>query len=92
MDINEELLELINVEEYLDRLEIKDEEERKKIKQVKSIQVISLLQKKHLFVIPFENLDLHRGVRINISLEKSYNKIVKCELLSFTQNCLNFGY
>lgn len=41
-----------------------------------SLQSLMLLQKKHLFAVPFENLDIHIGRRIIIDYERIYEKIV----------------
>lgn len=41
---------------------------------VPSLSVLSELQKSHLLSVPFENLDIHRKVKIN--LENTYDKIV----------------
>jgi N-hydroxyarylamine O-acetyltransferase len=41
-----------------------------------SVQNLFRLQKNHLLNIPFENLDVHLGHRVDCSLEKIYEKIV----------------
>ncbi|PKG41555.1 arylamine N-acetyltransferase family protein [Psychroflexus sp. MES1-P1E] len=38
--------------------------------------VLFKLQKKHLLNIPFENLDIHYGKKINLSIDEIYQKII----------------
>jgi N-hydroxyarylamine O-acetyltransferase len=41
-----------------------------------TLEVLGRLQEAHLENIPFENLDIHSGVPIELNIEKIYNKIV----------------
>ena len=41
-----------------------------------SLSVLQHLQKQHLFQVPFENLDIHRQVRIELDAKQIYQKIV----------------
>lgn len=41
-----------------------------------TLEVLKELQQKHLFNIPFENLDIHYGNRIDLESEKIYDKII----------------
>ncbi|MEL7532140.1 MAG: arylamine N-acetyltransferase [Bacteroidota bacterium] len=41
-----------------------------------SLTLLKNLQQQHLFHIPFENLDIHRGVRIELDTERIYQKLV----------------
>ncbi|MFK7923693.1 MAG: arylamine N-acetyltransferase [Bacteroidia bacterium] len=41
-----------------------------------SLPVLQSLQKQHLFHVPFENLDIHQGVRIELDTDRIYHKIV----------------
>lgn len=41
-----------------------------------TFEVLKELQKKHLFTVPFENLDIHYGNRIDLDIENIYDKII----------------
>lgn len=41
-----------------------------------TLQVLTKLQEAHLLHIPFENLDIHYGVPIELDIEKLFNKII----------------
>lgn len=59
----------MNQAKYLDRIGYKGELSI-------SVEALKKLQQKHLFAIPFENLDIHYGNKIELDTEKLYNKIV----------------
>lgn len=42
-----------------------------------TLDLLKKLQKKHLFAVPFENLDIHTPVAINLDVDRIYEKIVK---------------
>ncbi|MTI31201.1 arylamine N-acetyltransferase family protein [Xanthovirga aplysinae] len=41
-----------------------------------TLKVLQKLQKSHLLKVPFENLDIHYGIPIELNLDKIYDKIV----------------
>lgn len=55
---------------YLERLGFKD-------KLGGTLQQLASLQAKHLYTIPFENLDIHNDVPITLNIEKIYTKIIE---------------
>lgn len=58
------------VQQYLDRIQYQGEVSA-------NLQVLKKLMKAHLLNVPFENLDIHRKVWIELDAEKIYNKIVR---------------
>lgn len=60
----------MNVKKYLNRIEIEPTE----IKI--NLETLKLLQKKHLLIVPFENLDIHWQRPIILDTKKFYEKIV----------------
>jgi N-hydroxyarylamine O-acetyltransferase len=56
-------------EKYLERIKYTDELEP-------SLQVLKKLQKNHLLNIPFENLDIHLQIPIQLNINHIYEKIV----------------
>lgn len=59
----------MNIQTYLDRIDFRDNIALNK-------NVLYKLQKKHLLNVAFENLDIHYGRKINLSLTDIYQKIV----------------
>ena len=59
----------LNIEQYLNRINYKGE-----IKP--NIKVLTELQKIHLFNVPFENLDIHNKIPIELDIDRIYEKIV----------------
>ena len=59
----------MNIQKYLDRIKYFSEVETSK-------EVMFGLHKQHLLNIPFENLDIHYGIKIELDLEKLYQKII----------------
>jgi len=55
--------------DYLNRIRVNSNIET-------SIDGLSQLQKHHLMMIPFENLDIHNGTRIQLDINKLFNKII----------------
>ncbi|MCP2043267.1 arylamine N-acetyltransferase [Pontibacter sp. HSC-36F09] len=41
-----------------------------------TLEVLRQLQKRHLLSVPFENLDIHHGVPIELDVERIFNKVV----------------
>ncbi|WP_018479593.1 arylamine N-acetyltransferase family protein [Pontibacter roseus] len=41
-----------------------------------TLEVLQQLQKAHLLAVPFENLDIHAGVPIELDVERIYDKVV----------------
>ena len=44
-----------------------------------TLSVLKELQKAHLLNVPFENLDIHNGTKIELNLNKIYSKIVEAK-------------
>ena len=42
-----------------------------------NLALLKNLQRQHLFNVPFENLDIHEGVRIELDTERIYQKLVE---------------
>ncbi len=61
----------MNINKYLERIEIKDTDLAPNLKNLK------LLQKHHLLSIPFENLDIHLKNPINLNANDFYTKIIE---------------
>ena len=59
----------MNIETYLRRIQYNGE-------TTVSLQTLTQLQKAHLLHIPFENLDIHQNVPIQLNTERIYNKVV----------------
>jgi len=59
----------MNVERYLKRLGISG-------KIFPDIEHLQILQQRHLFKVPFENIDIYHGIPVEYSLESFYRKIV----------------
>lgn len=59
----------MNIENYLSRIKYHGSLDP-------TLQVLSLLQENHLLNIPFENLDIHCGVTIELDIDKIYSKII----------------
>jgi len=59
----------MNVEQYLERIKYDDDTNL-------TLKVLSNLQKHHLLNIPFENIDIHSKTKIELDLQKIYDKIV----------------
>ncbi|WP_420321369.1 arylamine N-acetyltransferase family protein [Flagellimonas sp.] len=61
---------MIDVEKYLERIHFSQ-----------SIKIdrdtLSLLQKSHLLSVPFENLDIHYGIPIELDIQRIYHKIME---------------
>lgn len=57
-------------EKYLNRINFKDSVSP-------TFNVLKELQKAHLLSVPFENLDIHNGTKIELNFNKIYNKIVE---------------
>lgn len=60
-------MEVLNETKYLERIKYEDQLSI-------SLEVLNKLQKSHLQNIPFENLDIHTGKKIE--LENTYDKVV----------------
>ena len=72
----------MDVNEYLERINSSNLRDY-------SIQNLFRLQKNHLLNVPFENLDIHLGRRVELSLEAIYVKVVKCRRGGF---CYELNY
>lgn len=59
----------MNIQDYLTRINISEAREP-------SIEFLAELQLKHLYAIPFEDLDIPDRARIVLDLERIYNKII----------------
>jgi N-hydroxyarylamine O-acetyltransferase len=59
----------MEIEKYFERIEYTD-------KAVLTIEVLKALQKSHLLRIPFENLDIHYKIAIELNLERIFEKVV----------------
>jgi len=59
----------MDIQTYLDRIDFHDPLEV-------NMDILYKLQKKHLLNIPFENLDIHYGKKISLSINDIYRKIV----------------
>ena len=59
----------MDVDQYLERINSLNLKEY-------SVQNLFRLQKNHLLNIPFENLDVHLGNRLECNLEKIYDKVI----------------
>lgn len=59
----------MEIEKYFERIEYRDN-------AVLTAGVLKALQKNHLLRIPFENLDIHYKVPIELNLESIFEKIV----------------
>lgn len=59
----------MNIQKYLNRIKYYSEVETSK-------EVMFGLQKQHLLNIPFENLDIHYGTKIELDLKKIFQKII----------------
>ena len=59
----------MNIQKYLNRIKYYSEVKTSK-------EVMFGLQKQHLLNIPFENLDIHYGTRIELDLKKIFQKII----------------
>ena len=60
---------MIQLKEYLERLDLPEAPTR-------SAASLSKLHQRHLLRVPFENLDIHRGVEIRLDQERILDKIV----------------
>lgn len=60
---------MIHVATYLDRIQYKGSLEP-------TLDVLKKLQTAHLLHVPFENLDIHDNIPIELSIDKIFNKIV----------------
>jgi N-hydroxyarylamine O-acetyltransferase len=61
----------MNSIQYLQRIQVNKTENL-------SYPFLSKLQEQHLFTVPFENLDIHRGKKIVLEENRIYDKIVAC--------------
>ena len=61
-------VELINTSNYLKRISLKEESP--------SINYLKKIHKAHLLSIPFENFDLYFGKKMDLNIDRIYNKIV----------------
>jgi len=59
----------METERYLERINYSDKTEPE-------IEVLKALQKKHLLSVPFENLDIHYKVPIELDLANVFKKVV----------------
>ena len=59
----------LQAQNYLDRIGFSAQPEP-------TLTTLAQLQLAHLFTVPFENLDIHRGVPITIDFERIFNKVV----------------
>lgn len=59
----------MNYEAYLARIGYSGERQP-------TLEVLQQLQKRHLLTIPFENLDIHNGIPIELDVEKIFVKVV----------------
>jgi N-hydroxyarylamine O-acetyltransferase len=59
----------MNTEKYLERINFSGDIDV-------SPKTLSQLQYSHLLSVPFENLDIHRNLQIDLNIEKIYNKVV----------------
>jgi N-hydroxyarylamine O-acetyltransferase len=57
------------VDEFLDRIQCRRE-------AIRGVDYLSRLQKEHLLHVPFENLDIHYHVPIQLDLQRLFKKIV----------------
>ena len=66
--------EYFNLDHYLKRInftKIKEQIEKCDVKLLKEIQ------RSHILSVPFENLEIHRGKKIELDLKKIYHKVVR---------------
>jgi N-hydroxyarylamine O-acetyltransferase len=59
----------VNIEKYLARIDYEGPSSP-------TLDLLKTLQKKHLLSVPFENLDIHYKVPIELDLEKIFDKVV----------------
>ncbi|XP_034536656.1 arylamine N-acetyltransferase, pineal gland isozyme NAT-10-like [Notolabrus celidotus] len=62
----------MNLEEYFKRIGFHGSFDKP------DLETLKLIQKQHIMRVPFENLSMHCGERIEIDLKVIYNKIVRC--------------
>lgn len=60
----------MNIQQYLHRINFTEEEIKLDLDTLKK------LQKLHLFHVPFENLDIHNGVKIELDIDRVFTKVV----------------
>src|SRR5690554_4349646 len=61
---------MIEIQPYLNRINYKGP-------LIPNLALLNTLQKNHLLNIPFENLDIHYGVPIELDMDKIFQKVVK---------------
>ena len=66
--LNKRKFVTIDVEPYLARIQLE--------KKIPNLSYLQKLHQKHLFNIPFENLDVHYSKRITLDFKKIYDKII----------------
>ncbi len=59
----------MDTEKYLNRIKYSEPLEP-------NLDTLKKLQKSHLLNVPFENLDIHNGIPIELSVDRIYEKIV----------------
>lgn len=59
----------MNIQKYLDRIKYNSEVKISK-------EVLFGLQRNHILNIPFENLDIHYGIKIELDIDKIFHKII----------------
>ena len=59
----------MNLNSYLQRIKISQLEKP-------NLSFLSELQEQHLLTVPFENLDIHQGVKIVLEEDRIYEKVV----------------
>ncbi|MEN0050583.1 MAG: arylamine N-acetyltransferase [Bacteroidota bacterium] len=60
----------MNIEKYIQRIQYEDGVNP-------SLEVLAALQSHHLLNVPFENLDIHYGIKISLDLDRVYHKIIE---------------
>lgn len=60
---------MLNQQEYFRRIGYSGD-------QTPSLETLKKLQKTHILHIPFENLDIHYGIPINLNLNRIYQKVI----------------
>ncbi|XP_034535437.1 arylamine N-acetyltransferase, pineal gland isozyme NAT-10-like [Notolabrus celidotus] len=62
----------MNLEEYFKRIGFHGSFDKP------DLETLKLIHKQHVMTVPFENLSMHCGERMEMDLEVVYNKIVRC--------------
>ncbi|MGO9482928.1 MAG: arylamine N-acetyltransferase family protein [Candidatus Kryptoniota bacterium] len=66
----------MDVNRYMERLGIVEDMAHWRESFVPDLEHLRLLQRKHIFEVPFENIDIYYGIPVEYSVEAFYKKIV----------------